>query len=299
MKRIIMAPYMFALRPGVNRSFGAGLILGLDPRISGESGARASFGRRCSVKPEHDGVQAGKRESLEKLRRLSSQIDSIGPLERQRLDVMLDDGRGGDRRDVGMIIGRRDLDHIHATDIEIADRPEDAQRLIRREAARNRRAGAGREGGIERVDVEGEIGRALPDPLADAPRRAGYAEFLRLIAVDDGDAAIARRHRADADLDRALDIDQSFAHRLQHEAAMADAARAVIPGVLMGIELDQRQLAMARNMGAQQRQGDEMIAAERNEMGAGREDAGGFRLDRTGATLEIAARQGAVALVDG
>ena len=82
---------------------------------------------------------------------------------------MLDDRRGGDRRDVGMVIGRRDLDHVHAADIEIADRPEDAQRLIGAESARDGRAGAGREGGIERVNVEGEIGGALPDPLADAP----------------------------------------------------------------------------------------------------------------------------------
>ena len=34
------------------------------------------------------------------------------------------------RRDVGMVIGRRDLDQVHAPEIEIAQAPDQAQRLL-------------------------------------------------------------------------------------------------------------------------------------------------------------------------
>ncbi|WP_293801432.1 hypothetical protein [uncultured Bosea sp.] len=54
MKLIIMAPYMFALGPGVNRSFGMGAILELDPRISRKRAQGAAPARDARVEPEHD-----------------------------------------------------------------------------------------------------------------------------------------------------------------------------------------------------------------------------------------------------
>uniref|UniRef100_A0A9E7ZXL7 Uncharacterized protein n=1 Tax=Bosea sp. NBC_00436 TaxID=2969620 RepID=A0A9E7ZXL7_9HYPH len=54
MKLIIIAPYMFALRPGVNQTFGMGVILGIDPRISRKRTSGADQARDARVKPEHD-----------------------------------------------------------------------------------------------------------------------------------------------------------------------------------------------------------------------------------------------------
>jgi hypothetical protein len=125
----------------------------------------------------------------------------------------------------------------------------------------------GAKAGIERVDVEGEIGRPLPHALPDRSSDAFDAERVRLIGIEHLDAAIARRDGADADLDRALGIDQPLTHRLEHEGAVADRADAVVPGVLVRVELDDGELAMTGDMGAQQRQGDEMVAAEGDELG--------------------------------
>jgi hypothetical protein len=92
------------------------------------------------------------------------------PFARQRTDMALDDGRGGDGRDVGVIVGRGQLDHVHAAPVEFADAAQDGVRLARGEAARDRRAGAGGEGGIEAVDIEAQVGgadghRGLPRPF--------------------------------------------------------------------------------------------------------------------------------------
>src|SRR5208283_4280217 len=53
----------------------------------------------------------------------------------------------------------RDLDNIAANDVETETSPEDRQRVRRTQAAHLRRSRARREGGIQTVDVEGDIGR--------------------------------------------------------------------------------------------------------------------------------------------
>ena len=59
----------------------------------------------------------------------------------------------------------------------------------------------------------------------------------------------------------------SVAHRAADERAVVDAPAVVEPGVLMGVELHQRQLAVARRMRLQQRPGDIVVAAERHQEG--------------------------------
>src|SRR5438128_4585572 len=102
--------------------------------------------------------------------------------------MTLHDGRGGERRDVGMVVGRGKLDHVHSAPVEIGNAAEDGVSLARGETARNRRAGAGREGGIEAVDVEAQVRGAMPDPAADALDHAADAERVERGGVEDLDA---------------------------------------------------------------------------------------------------------------
>ena len=71
------------------------------------------------------------------------------------------------------------------------------------------------------------------------------------VAVEDREPAVARRDRAHADLDRMTRIDQPLTHRGRDEAAVRDRALAVVPGVLMCVELHERQRTVAIDMGAQ------------------------------------------------
>ena len=89
-----------------------------------------------------------------------------------------------------------------------------------------------------------------------------------------------------------------FAHGARHEGAVVDALAVVVPGVLMRVELHQRQRAVDRRMRLQQRPGDEMVAAERQQEGAGLQDLGRLALDRARRLLVVAAVEQAVAIVD-
>ena len=66
-------------------------------------------------------------------------------------------------------------------------------------------------GRIEAVDVEGDIGLLAAGALDDRIGDVGGAHLLDLVAVEDLDAEIVRRMGADADLDRAVRIDDAVA----------------------------------------------------------------------------------------
>src|SRR5215204_6968355 len=74
---------------------------------------------------------------------------------------------GGERRDLGNVVGRRHLDDVHSLEFEAGESAQDRLRLPGEEAADLRGAGAGREGRVERIDVEAEIDRRVADDLAD------------------------------------------------------------------------------------------------------------------------------------
>ena len=124
-----------------------------------------------------------------------------GFARRDDLDEPLGDAGGGDRRDLGVIVGRTDFDHIHAAPIDIAQGPEGSQRSGARESARDRRAGAGRERGIERVDVEGEVGGRRADARANFRGDAHRAKIFAGLSVENLEAAVGRRDGSNADLD--------------------------------------------------------------------------------------------------
>ena len=111
------------------------------------------------------------------------------------------------------------------------------------------------------------------------------------------DAAIVGRDGADADLDRAGRVNDALAHRTGDEATMGDTAM-VRPGVLVRIELDQRQPAMAGGVGLKQGVCDEVVAAEGEELCLALDDVRGLRLDGVGEDLRLGVVEGSVAIVD-
>ena len=84
----------------------------------------------------------------------------------------------------------------------------------------------------------------------------------------------------DPDLRRARRIDQPFADRPPHHRAMVDPPRIVGPQVAVRVHLDQRQRPVLRRMRPEQRPGDEMVAAERQQLRARRDHLRRRRLDR-------------------
>src|SRR5207253_5492358 len=112
---------------------------------------------------------------------------------------------------------RRNLDDVGAGEIDLAKLAQRRKHLGRGRAAGHRRAGAWREGRVEAVDVEGEIGLPAAGALDNGIGDVGGAHFLDLVAIDDLDAKRVRRMRADADLDRAVRIDDAFFHRAGYE----------------------------------------------------------------------------------
>src|SRR5438309_11969988 len=102
-----------------------------------------------------------------------------------------------------MIERRRHFDHIHAAPIEFARVPDRGERARCRETARDRGSRTRRVSWIERVDIESEIARARAYARDDLFGDLATGQFGTALRVHDVDAAIARRGRADADLDRA------------------------------------------------------------------------------------------------
>ena len=89
------------------------------------------------------------------------------------------------RRDVGGVVGRRDLDHLQAAHAFRGDQAQELERLARQEAAGLGPAGAGHEAAIDGVDVEGDVDRVgvLPGQLQ---RDLGGLLQPHLLDVGDG-----------------------------------------------------------------------------------------------------------------
>ena len=116
------------------------------------------------------------------------------------------------------------------------------------------------------------------------------------MTVDDVDAAILGRHGADTDLDRPCGVDQALAHGPCDEAAMRDAA-VVGPCVLVCIEVHQRQTPVPGRVRLEQRIGDEVVAAEGEELRLALDDLPGLRRDRIGEALRLRVVEGRVAII--
>src|SRR5262249_14949188 len=118
------------------------------------------------------------------------------------------------------IVGRRHLHEVASDEVEAAAAADDLQRLRRGEAADLRRAGAGRIGGIEAVDVEAEIDRPAPHLLAYLGHERRQRLVPALLGLDDAEALAARPVEivgsvaggAQTDLHAALAVEQALLH---------------------------------------------------------------------------------------
>ncbi len=117
------------------------------------------------------------------------------------------------------------------------------------------------------------------------------------MTVEDVDAAIFRRMGAYANLDRAAGIDQAFPGGSGNEGAVVYTAVVVEPGVLMGVELDERQRPMPRDMRLQERPGDVVVAAEGEQEGTFGNQRRGLALDRRGCLVVVTVVEQAIPII--
>ncbi len=198
-----------------------------------------------------------------------------------------------------MVVGRRDLDHIHPDEIEALHRPQDRQRLVARQPAGHRRARARRGRGIEAIDIEGQIGRPRADHSPDRLGNLGRRHGMDPVGMKDGHSMrpLAVEAGADADLDRALRVDHALAHRIVEHAAMVDPAALVLFDVAMRVELHQRERPVFRGMGLERGIGTEMVAPQHQGRRPRLHDARHMRLDHGGDRGRLAPVKGAVAVI--
>ena len=189
--------------------------------------------------------------------------------------------RRGERGDLGVVERRRDLDEVHADEVEPAEPAHQLQRLPAREPARHRRAGARREGRVEPVDVEGEIDRRVARPRRGSPRapRRCRCGAPRARSGSRAPRRTSWKVRMPTWVERAGSTSPSrIARPIIVPWSMPPGI--VGPEVAVGVELDQRQRPVLRGMRPQQRPGDEMVAAERQQLRARGDHLGRRRLDR-------------------
>src|SRR5215470_17842220 len=82
-------------------------------------------------------------------------------------DEFEDDIRGGKSSNVSRVEGRGNLDEVEASEVDSGKAAQDSQGFTNGRAADFRCAGAGSEGRVKEVDVEGEVGAMVAEALAN------------------------------------------------------------------------------------------------------------------------------------
>src|SRR5439155_1662420 len=143
------------------------------------------------------------------------------------------------------------------------------------------RAGPWGETGVNEVDVKGEEHRAGPDSLLDLGHHRLNAALQQLFGGDQMKtqrpraAAVLRaiQRTADAELHGPSRIDQAFFDGAPAPGAMGVAlAPIAVPGVGVGVEVDQADRPVARGDGPQLAQRDRVVAPDREWDDAGLQD---------------------------
>ena len=227
----------------------------------------------------------------------------------QRLEA---DPVGEVRRDLGVVVRRRHLDHVDTRHRQLAADPAyGVEQLPRRETARLRRARARRVARVADVDVDGEEHRVavvqgdlerlveagLEPALADLGHLVGPHVLLGhpLHRLGAGPVA-AQPHLEEPVAAQGARLDQP-AHRL---AVAVERAELDVAGVGVGVEVDHRDAPEAEVSGDAGRvgQGDRVVTAEHERYGAGGCDGVHRVLERVQRPLDVAGRHLDVAHVD-
>ncbi|MNJ66109.1 hypothetical protein D3C77_621580 [compost metagenome] len=140
-----------------------------------------------------------------------------------------------------MIISGRNFYQIHAHQVNTAQPAKNFQRLHGGEATTYRSASAGRVGGVQTVDIKGQVHRVVAHPLADRFDDRLAATLVYLPRIQHSKALVIIIGSTQTDLHRACRINQPLAGSVPEHSAVVDAPATFLarPGVTVSIEVDQ------------------------------------------------------------
>ncbi len=188
------------------------------------------------------------------------------------------DVRRRHRRQLGIrIVRRRHLDNVRAHEIHPLQPPDDRPQLPRAPPARLRRPRRGRERRIQGIDVDAQVdGVVRPDAIADRLDDARCADGVDVPRLDAAEATIAvvgvvaqpGQGGADPGVDVGVVGQQALLAGVVEVGAVVDgglftwgaAEHAGFPGVEVGVEVDYGDGAVGFVDGAEEGEGDGVVA---------------------------------------
>jgi hypothetical protein len=183
---------------------------------------------------------------------------------------------GIDAGDAGRIERGDDLADVPADDVEAIEPAQDHLDVAHRDAARFRHSRAGGILGIQPVDVDGDVGRAIGEHALDFLDHRCPSQFLVLVHGDHSqtgllavpDVVVTVAGAAQADLDHPGRIQQPLLDGPAHEGRVIDlGAHEVVEGVGMRVDLQHAHWPLVRDC-PQDRQRHRVIAADGHRRGA-------------------------------
>ena len=207
-----------------------------------------------------------------------------------------------------MVVLRLDLDEIETDEIEAPQSAHEPERIAAAWPADFRRPRPRRESRIDEVDVEAEKDRALADPREHLRQHSVDTALQQRLGRDQVKAERARtvpifgavQRTPDAQLHRPRGLDQTLLDRAAAPGAVGVAlAPVVVPGIGVGIEIDQADRPVALGDRPQLSQRDRMVSSdgERNDLGS--EDRAEPFVDHFVRGLHVPGDHGEIARVDG
>src|SRR5215470_4792477 len=201
----------------------------------------------------------------------------------QQRDQIEYHGRRGEGGNLRVIVGGGHLHHVGADEVDPGQPAQDPQQFPVGQPAGLRRSGAGRERGVEHVDVQRQIYGQILDPLRDRVDRPAHAEFVDVAGPDGAEAESLVVVKIGGVVDRAPDADVDgvvLDEQVLLEGPPEDRAvrgRRVevgVPRVEVRVEMHERDGAVLADGGAEQRQRDGVVAADGDDRPAAVADLG-------------------------
>ena len=202
---------------------------------------------------------------------------------------LADDPGGGDAGAAAGIPGVGDLDEVAADDLAAAQEPDDLDQLGDADAAGLRRAGAGRLGGIEHVDVDGDVERVAGQLRQQAAHGLDGMHLEHREEPGAGSRVLFPGARPHPDLVHAFRRDD--VHHPGHGGGVVVAlAEERLAEVGVGVELQHAKPGELRGEGLDDGHGGGVVAAEHEGEQARPPPGGDLRASR----VELLARRRAV-----
>ena len=250
----------------------------LEDRPAGPGGQREVEIEVARVVDEVEVVQAGERLGGRRIGAVEHSLGQPGwpwcsgglagkrpagssrPAQRTACAGLAPHGEGADRLErcavgdhrgrLGVVVRRRDLDDVHARQVDGAhDLADRAQHLAAEHPARLRRAGPGRHPRVDHVDVEAQVDEVraverLVDRLGDDRFRAALLDLAHEVPAQPLllhplEGLDRRPVAAQADLDEVLALDRARFDEPPHRRPVAGQDAPVVRGrVGVGVEMD-------------------------------------------------------------